>query len=405
MTNITGNSADAKVSAVRGTNTSTPIPGIEGASVGVEGESQSGWGVYGHSKTGRGVVAESDADYGLRASSTRSAGIRGSSVEGRGVEGWAMKSEGVVGISASGTGVWGQTDGAGTGVLGTSVNGAGVHGISTENDGVLGEGSVGVYGRNSVGVGNGVIGYSDAGRGVWGHSNNTGIGVLGESAKNEGVRGASAENSGVFGIGRTGGFFEGSFEGVHAVSHDPVAAGVAGYNDKTGPGIFGKSTGGGAAGIFDGNVVVTRDLTVDGEIWMNAADCAEDFDIAEADTIEPGTVMVLGERGLLYPSQTAYDPRAIGVVSGAGNYRPGIVLDKQQNSGMRKPIALLGKVFCKVDATSGPIRIGDLLTTSDRPGHAMRAADTAKAFGASIGKALRPLKEGQGLIPILVTLQ
>jgi hypothetical protein len=35
----------------------------------------------------------------------------------------------------------------------------------------------------------------------------------------------------------------------------------------------------------------------------------------------------------------------------------------------------------------------------------MKAVDTARAFGAVIGKALRPLKEGQGLIPILIALQ
>jgi hypothetical protein len=66
---------------------------------------------------------------------------------------------------------------------------------------------------------------------------------------------------------------------------------------------------------------------------------------------------------------------------------------------------MLGKVFCKVDATQGPIGVGDLLTTSSVVGHAMRADDHARSFGAVIGKALRPLQEGLGLIPILVALQ
>lgn len=48
----------------------------------------------------------------------------------------------------------------------------------------------------------------------------------------------------VYGKGKTGGSFEDTFEGVHAVSHDPRAAGVAGYNVSTGPDIYGKSTGG-----------------------------------------------------------------------------------------------------------------------------------------------------------------
>jgi hypothetical protein len=69
------------------------------------------------------------------------------------------------------------------------------------------------------------------------------------------------------------------------------------------------------------------------------------------------------------------------------------------------PIALMGKVYCKVDATYGAIDVGDLLTTSPTLGHAMKADDPMKAFGSVIGKALRPLKEGQELIPILIALQ
>ena len=65
----------------------------------------------------------------------------------------------------------------------------------------------------------------------------------------------------------------------------------------------------------------------------------------------------------------------------------------------------MGKVFCKVDATYGAIEVGDLLTTSPLPGHAMRASDPLQAFGAVIGKALRPHRVGHGLIPMLIALQ
>jgi len=94
-----------------------------------------------------------------------------------------------------------------------------------------------------------------------------------------------------------------------------------------------------------------------------------------------------------------------GVISGAGDCKPAIVLDKQPSHANRSPLALLGKVFCKVDARYGSIEVGDLLTTSETPGHAMKATDPLKAFGSIIGKALRPLRDGQGLIPILVALQ
>jgi hypothetical protein len=65
----------------------------------------------------------------------------------------------------------------------------------------------------------------------------------------------------------------------------------------------------------------------------------------------------------------------------------------------------MGKVLCKVDAQFGTVEVGDLLTTSRTPGHATKTSDPYKAFGALIGKALRPLTEGQRLIPILIALQ
>ena len=170
-----------------------------------------------------------------------------------------------------------------------------------------------------------------------------------------------------------------------------------GGESTNGIGVFGK--GGKLAARFDGDVEVT------GDIRLANADCAEDFDIACETAVEPGTVMVLDDAGKLAACAAAYDRRVAGVVSGAGAYKPAIVLDRCDTGGLRQPIALLGKVFCKVDAQFGPIAIGDLLTTSPTPGHAMKTNDPFKAFGAVIGKALRPLTEGQGLIPILITLQ
>jgi hypothetical protein len=138
---------------------------------------------------------------------------------------------------------------------------------------------------------------------------------------------------------------------------------------------------------------------------MRNADCAEDFDVIDAVSSEPGSVMVLGEEGALALCGSAYDKRVAGVISGAGSYRPGITLDKQPDGANRVPIGLLGKVYCKVDAEYGAVEVGDLLTTSPTAGHAMKADDPMKAFGAVLGKALRPLRAGQGLVPILITLQ
>jgi hypothetical protein len=77
----------------------------------------------------------------------------------------------------------------------------------------------------------------------------------------------------------------------------------------------------------------------------------------------------------------------------------------EQSAARRQPIALVGKVFCKVDATYGSIEVGDLLTSSATYGHAMKASDVTRAFGSVLGKAMSPLGNGLGLIPILISLQ
>lgn len=142
-----------------------------------------------------------------------------------------------------------------------------------------------------------------------------------------------------------------------------------------------------------------------GDIILRNADCAEEFSVTDRTAAEPGSVMVLSDSGALAPSETAYDRRAVGVVSGAGAYAPGIVLDKQPGATDRRPIALVGKVCVRVSDEGGPVRVGDLLTTSSTPGHAMRAADPSRAFGAVIGKALAAHETGCGLIPMIVALQ
>ena len=264
----------------------------------------------------------------------------------------------------------------------------------------------------SVG-GRGIVGKSETNYGIRAHSkklsgtrssSEEGVGVEGESNTNHGVVGVSkGAGCGVKAVSKDG-------EALHAETNSLGSAAIAAYNlnsNGTGAAIYAKKDGtNGPAGFFEGNVHVTGDITIGGDITLlNAADCAEDFDIAGVENVEPGTVMVLGEEGALHQSQQAYDKRVAGVLSGAGDYKAGIVLDKQQAKDNRKPIALLGKVFCKVDADAAPVEVGDLLTTSDTLGHAMKATDHLKAFGAVIGKALRPLKGGQGMIPILIALQ
>lgn len=151
-----------------------------------------------------------------------------------------------------------------------------------------------------------------------------------------------------------------------------------------------------------GGLSVAKSIEVGGDIVLMGADGAEYFSVASP--CEPGCVVVLDNQGRATPCRAASDPAALGVVSGAGSFRPAIRLDAaRQGSGA--PIAMFGKVYCKVDAAFGAISPGDLLTTSTTEGHAMRVSPRDCAPGTIVGKALAELREGTGFIPILVYRQ
>jgi hypothetical protein len=150
---------------------------------------------------------------------------------------------------------------------------------------------------------------------------------------------------------------------------------------------------------------VTGNILATGDVRLAGADCAEDFDVRDRALLEAGMVMVIGGEEQLERCCHPYDRRVAGVLSGAGDCRPGIVLGKQRQRPDRLPLALSGKVLCLVDAGYSAVDTGDLLTTSPTHGHAMKASEPGRAFGAVLGKALRPLSSGRGLVPIIVSLQ
>jgi hypothetical protein len=125
-------------------------------------------------------------------------------------------------------------------------------------------------------------------------------------------------------------------------------------------------------------------------------------DIAEhidgASDLEPGDVVVIDrdhdER--VVKATQPYDTSVAGIIS----TDPALLIGK---SDTETPLALAGRVRCKVSAENGPMRRGDLLTTSGTPGHAMKA--TKQQLGTILGKAMGELESGTGVIVVLVTLQ
>lgn len=228
--------------------------------------------------------------------------------------------------------------------------------IPTPDQALVGTSGGGTAVSGSSTTGTGILGQSTSGRGVWGQSEF--IATVGDSTNGTGIWGRSVNGVGVYGVSQNG-----------------------------------------PAGHFEGDVEVTGDIRLKNE------DCAEEFQVSEGVSLDPGSVVVFDEMGVVVQSQHAYDKKVAGVVSGAGEFKPAIILGKQDSAQNRVPIALLGKVYCKADAQYGAISVGDLLTTSATPGHAMKAQDPLKAFGAVLGKALRRLDVGQASIPILVSLQ
>ncbi|MEM7787319.1 MAG: hypothetical protein AAF594_06275 [Bacteroidota bacterium] len=151
-------------------------------------------------------------------------------------------------------------------------------------------------------------------------------------------------------------------------------------------------------------------VTVD-EVRLNGSDLAEHFVVRDAGTAiapEPGTVLSIDPEaaGGLVVSGGAYERTVAGIVSGAGGVRPGILMSQPGTlADGDVPVAIAGRVYVRADASNGPIRPGDLLTTAHRPGHAMRADDAERARGATLGKAMSALDAGTGLVLVLVVLQ
>ena len=243
--------------------------------------------------------------------------------------------------------------------------------------------------------------------------------------------------------------------GVHGSAFSPNGTGVIGQGGQNGVigatnstntftvGVFGlasASSGGGSVGVFGqafspdataaqfanvggGDIIVggvsqpiVKRFRVDGHGTVFAdggfrpfgADFAESLPVkGDHSRYQAGDLLTIDPTGKrrLALAQAPYSTLVAGIYS----TKPGVVASQHSLGdaipGDEVPLAIVGIVPCKVTAENGPILAGDLLVTSSTPGRAMKGTDRARMLGAVVGKALEPLREGTGVIQVLVTLQ
>jgi hypothetical protein len=203
-------------------------------------------------------------------------------------------------------------------------------------------------------------------------------------------------------------FFTGSSGGVmglHLGSRTNMPLGL--YTNSSGPQILLTTSGNVGIGTTSPAALlhVAGNVQVDGNIAAKYQDVAEW--VPSASKLAPGTVVILGgnKPNEVTASEKAYDTRVAGVVSD----KPGLILGEGGDNQVK--VAHIGRVKVKVDASYGPVHIGDLLVTSSTPGFAMRSEPVIIGSamihqpGTLIGKALEALDRGQGEVLVLLTLQ
>jgi len=168
------------------------------------------------------------------------------------------------------------------------------------------------------------------------------------------------------------------------------------------------------------NVVVSKsgaalNLKVSGEIFTRAININSGSDLAwnfrkagETPDIMPGLLVRVSDQGTgcIEVAAREYDSNVIGVVSGANGINTGMRMGQDGSiADGDHPVAATGRVWVWADASTGPIKPGDMLTTSAHPGHAMKALDGVRAFGSTIGKAITPLSNGRGMVLVWMALR
>ncbi|MCD4749826.1 MAG: hypothetical protein K8R59_10680 [Thermoanaerobaculales bacterium] len=313
-------------------------------------------------------------------------------------------------------------------ILDTRSNDALLH---IENDAESGR-ALRAYAMAETSTNYGVVGASRSPDGFGGYFYNTGGGV-----------GLKAESNGDFGTYAGHFYNSGDGVGLFVESDGPNADAIQaesatndGVQGKSGAlngrGLYGYNTGGGSAiGGYsnsssrptlrltqmdpDGDFVIGGNMMEDfwrvdrtgkgffnGGTQTGGADFAERVDVVgDESSYEPGDVLVISQT-VDRAVELAAKPFSTAVM-GIYSTEPGVLAgapDSDLDLG-GIPVAITGIVPCKVSNENGSIKRGDLLVTSSRTGHAMRAGANPPA-GTVVGKALQPLEKKLGVIEIFV---
>jgi len=263
------------------------------------------------------------------------------------------------------------------------------------------DGSAVIYGKNTsgedhtigiTGVAGTETGEGKVSYGVLGHGRH--VGVRGQAPGNDGT------GAGVVGVSRFG--VGGVFSSEHGYSLVADGSGKSlGEIDKNIPLVGDRK-----ALLVEGFSDFNGTLHINGEEDKNdtPGGIVEMFEVDEVEYVSPGDLLIVNEKGnsLLSKSRNSYNRSVIGVVSG----NPKIVIDNSGKKDKLYPVALGGKVLCKVDARNNPVNPGDLIVTSNTAGCGMTGKiDSFDKVGTVIGKALDRLDDGVDLIPVFIMHQ
>jgi trimeric autotransporter adhesin len=192
---------------------------------------------------------------------------------------------------------------------------------------------------------------------------------------------------------------------------------------STGPALYALSSFSNNIAIFQyGNSSPVNVARIDktgkgffnGGTQASGADVAEMFDVEGTKSeYEPGDVLVISESTdrTVEKSSEANSTKVVGVYA----TKPGVTLTEkgiEENLDQLVPMGVIGVIPTKVCIENGPIKRGDLLVTSSKKGHAMKAIPVVfngvsiYPTGAVLGKALENFDGTEsGVIKVLVNVK